>query len=104
LPGFSRFSGSKPSFTSSKAATSRGPNIRSWNSEREMPSPCSPECEPSKRRTRSQAASAIARIARTPPSSFMLRMGRTWRQPTEAWAYQVPTVPWRANSSVTASV
>ena len=34
------------SLTSSNARTSSGPNIFSWNSERTMPSPCSPECEP----------------------------------------------------------
>ena len=66
LPGFRRPAGSKASLTASKARTRRGPNMRSWNSEREMPSPCSPECEPSKRRTSSKASSAIARIARRP--------------------------------------
>jgi transcription-repair coupling factor (superfamily II helicase) len=34
---------------------------------------------------------------------YQLR-GRVGRRQTEAWAYQVPTVPWRENSSVTASV
>ena len=30
----------------SNAPTKRSPNILAWNSERTMPSPCSPECEP----------------------------------------------------------
>ena len=50
------------------------------------------------------ASSAIARIFRAPDSSFMLRIGRTCRQPTEACAYQVPSVPWRSNSRVRRSV
>ena len=35
----------------------------------------------------------------TSAGSFMLSTGRTCRQPTEACAYQVPLVPWRANTS-----
>ena len=31
-------------------------------------------------------------------------MGRTCSVPTDAWAYQVPRLPWRANTSVSASV
>ena len=46
LPGLKRSCGSKLALTSSNARTSSGPNILSWNSERTMPSPCSPECEP----------------------------------------------------------
>ena len=32
------------------------------------------------------------------PARLRSRIGRTCRQPTEAWAYQVPRVPWRAKS------
>ena len=46
FPGLNRPFGSNLSFTSSKAFTSALPNMNSWNSERTMPSPCSPECEP----------------------------------------------------------
>ena len=81
--------GSKVSFTCSKARTTRSPNIISWNSERLRPSPCSPECEPLYSLTIANASSAMARIFLAPDSSFMFRMGRTCRQPTEACAYQV---------------
>src|SRR5271165_2746927 len=46
----------------------------------------------------------MARIALTSLSSRRLSTGRTCRQPTEAWAYQVPRVPWRANTWVRRSV
>ena len=82
----------------------RAPNIGAMNSDREIPSPCSPENEPLNRLTRSQAASARTRMVRTSAASFMSRIGRTWRQPTEACAYHVPRVPLRPNSSVIASV
>ena len=82
----------------------RSPNIVAWNSERLRPSPCSPECEPRYSLTIANASSAIARIVRAPDGSFMLRIGRTWRQPTEACAYHVPSVPYRANSRVSRSV
>ncbi len=39
------------------------------------------------------ASSAMARIAATSFSRRRLSTGRTCRQPTEAWAYQVPRVP-----------
>ena len=38
------------------------------------------------------------------PSRRMSRIGRTCKVPTEAWAYQVPRVPWRSNTSVKAAV
>ena len=38
------------------------------------------------------------------PSRRMSRIGRTCSVPTDACAYQVPRVPWRANTSVSASV
>ena len=82
----------------------RGPNIRSWNSERTMPSPCSPECEPLYSATMAKASSAMARNARTSLSWRRLSTGRTCSSPTEAWAYQVPSVPWRAKSAVSRSV
>ena len=50
------------------------------------------------------ASSAMERIFRAPDSSFMLRMGRTCRHPTEACAYQVPCVPCLRNSFVSRSV
>ena len=46
----------------------------------------------------------MARILRAPDSSFMLRIGRTCRHPTEACAYQVPSVPCLWNSRVRRSV
>ena len=100
LPGLSTLSGSKRCFTSRKSATMREPNIVSWNSERTMPSPCSPECEPLYSRTISKVSSAIARIALTSFSSFRLSTGRTCRQPSEACAYIVPRVPCLAKMRV----
>ena len=67
-------------------------------------SPCSPEWLPLYSRTRSKHLSAIARIFRTSPPSFMFRTGRTCRQPTEAWAYQVPFTPYSSNTPVSRSV
>ena len=46
FPGLSRFSGSNASFTASKARVRTGPNRGAMYSEREIPSPCSPEYEP----------------------------------------------------------
>ena len=71
----------------------RGPNIGSLNSDRTMPSPCSPLWLPLYSRTSAKHSSAIARIFATSAGSFMLSTGRTCRQPTLAWAYQVPLVP-----------
>ena len=104
MPGLSRLSGSNAALTSAKAAVMRGPNIGAMNSEREMPSPCSPEYEPSNRRTSSTAPSAMARMLAISSADFILRIGRTCRHPTDAWAYQVPRVLWRANRSVIADV
>ena len=97
-------SGSKRSFTSSKACTMRRPNILSWNSERTMPSPCSPEWLPLYSATMSNASSAMARSALTSSSCRRFRTGRTCRRPTEAWAYHVPVVPCRSKSAVRRSV
>ncbi len=82
----------------------RGPNISSWNSLRARPSPCSPLCEPLYSRTREKHSSATARIVATSEASFMFSTGRTCRQPTEAWAYQVPVVPCRSNTPFSRSV
>jgi hypothetical protein len=54
-------------------------------------------------RTSALASSAIARIFAA-PSRRMSRMGRTCSVPTDACAYQVPRVPCRAKTSVSASV
>ena len=96
--------GSNASFTASKARAMRAPNIGSLNSLRAMPSPCSPLCEPLYWRTRSKHSSAIERIRVTSVGSFMLRTGRTCRQPTDAWAYQVPRAPWRSKTAFNRSV
>ena len=56
------------------------PNIGSWNSERTMPSPCSPECEPLYSRTMANASSAMARIFLTSSSCLRLSTGRTCRR------------------------
>ena len=82
----------------------RSPNIWVWNSERTSPSPCSPECEPLYSRTMAKASSAIARMVFTSLSSLTLRTGRTCRQPSEAWAYQVPRVPCFSKIAVSRSV
>src|SRR5213596_841483 len=50
-----------------------------------------------------QASSAIARIFFA-PSFFMSRIGRTCKVPTEAWAYQVPSVPCLRKTCVSESV
>ena len=96
VPGLNRPPGSKASLTSSNARTNCGPNIASWNSLRTMPSPCSPEWEPRYSRTISKHSSAMARMRRAPASALRSMIGRTCRVPTEACAYQVPRVPWRA--------
>ena len=82
----------------------RRPNIGSWNSERTIPSPCSPECEPLYSRTMAKHSSAMARILATSAGSFMFRIGRTCSVPTEACAYQVPLVPCLANIRLSRSV
>ena len=46
LPGFMMFSGSNMRFTSANSPAIFAPNITALNSERAMPSPCSPECDP----------------------------------------------------------
>ncbi len=61
-PGFSRPSGSHAAFSSAKAPTSCGPYMRSRNSERDRPSPCSPESDPPSSTTRSATRSAMRRI------------------------------------------
>jgi len=82
----------------------RGPNIASWNSERTMPSPCSPECEPLYSRTIANVSSAMARMAFTSFSSRRFSTGRTWRQPSEACAYMVPLAPCLAKTALSRSV
>ena len=82
----------------------REPNIGSLNSDRTIPSPCSPEWLPLYSRTRAKHSSAMARIFLTSSPSFMFSTGRTCRQPTEACAYQVPLVPCLANTSFSRSV
>ena len=96
--------GSKLSFTSSYARTIRFPNMGSRNSDRTSPSPCSPEWHPLNSRTMACASSAIERILETSFTSLRLSVGRTWRQPTDAWAYQVPVVPYLRNTSVNLSI
>ncbi len=103
-PGFSAAPGSKRSLTASKARTMRGPNMRSWNSLRTMPSPCSPEWLPLYSATIAKASSAMARRALAPVSCLRFRTGRTCSRPTEACAYQVPSVPCFRNTSVRRSV
>lgn len=71
--GFRRFRGSNSSLTASKARVSLAPDIGTTNSDREMPPPCSPEKEPLYFLTKSAVSSAMARILRTPSSSFMFR-------------------------------
>ena len=80
------------------------PNILVWNSDREIPSPCSPECDPLYLSTRSNASSAISRIVLASFSSFIFSTGRTCRQPTDAWAYQVAGVPCLLKTSVSPAV
>ena len=46
LPGFMMFSGSNIRFTSVNNRAISEPNITALNSDRAMPSPCSPECDP----------------------------------------------------------
>ena len=46
LPGFMIFCGSNSFLTSANSPAMRGPNMTSLNSDRAMPSPCSPECDP----------------------------------------------------------
>ena len=82
----------------------REPNLSWWNSLRTMPAPCSPLCDPLYSRTRAKHSSATARMVDTSAGSFMFSTGRTCRQPTLAWAYQVPLVPCRANTSFSRSV
>src|SRR6266513_3948448 len=104
FPGFNRPFGSKRSLISSSARTSRSPMIGAIHSERTSPSPCSPEyAAPLYFFTSAQASSAIARIFFA-PSSFMLRIGRTCSVPTQACAYQVPSVPFFSNTCVRESV
>ena len=68
-----------------------------------MPSPCSPEWDPCRRTASRNTSSAIERKASMSEGSFMFRDGRTCRSPTEACAYQVLPVPWRAKMSSTAA-
>ncbi len=84
-----------------KASLSAGPNCHSIHS------PCSPLNAPLYLRTSAEASCAIERIFAAPlpgPAARMSRIGRTCSVPTEACAYQVPRLPWRANTSVNASV
>ena len=104
LAGLKRPSGSKLRFTSSKAATMRLPSIGSRNSDRTIPSPCSPECEPLNSRTRACASSAIWRILDRSLLFLRLSVGLMWRHPTDACAYQVPVVPCFANTSPSRAV
>ena len=92
FPGLNIPYGSIRDFTSLKAFVNFSPNIIGLNSEREIPSPCSPECDPSNFFTSSNASSAIARILITSLLLFIFRMGLTCRHPTDACAYHVPDV------------
>ena len=92
LPGLSSPEGSKASLTASNARVRSGPNCHPTHSVRTSPSPCSPLKAPLNRRTNALASSAIPRIFTLSPRR-RLRMGRTCKVPTEAWAYQVPCVP-----------
>ena len=63
------------------------PSARGRRRARRNGSPCT-------RATMAKASSAIgAHLLDILASSFRFRTGRTCRQPTEAWAYQVPVVP-----------
>ena len=83
-PGFSRPSGSHAALSSANAPMSCGPYIRSRNSERDRPSPCSPESDPPSSMTRSATRSAMRRIRATSPGSRVSSAGRMCRQPTDA--------------------
>jgi FAD/FMN-containing dehydrogenase len=76
--------GSQAFLTSPKARTSSGPYIFSRNSERERPSPCSPEIEPPSSSTSPATSSAMFRIRWTPSGSDVSRAGRTCSVPTLA--------------------
>ena len=104
FPGLKRPSGSKLRFTSPKASTMRLPSMGSRNSERMIPSPCSPECDPLYSRTSAWASSAMRRIFDTSSPLLRFKVGRTCRHPTEAWPYQTAVVSWRAKTSVSRSV
>src|SRR5215211_6495377 len=84
-PGFISPSGSKRRLTSAKARRISPPYIFSINSERERPSPCSPEMDPPQLTTRSATSSAMRRIRETPSGSEVSRAGLTCRHPTLAW-------------------
>src|SRR5215211_2502404 len=84
-PGFIIPSGSKRRLTSAKARRISPPYIFSINSERERPSPCSPEMDPPQSTTRSATSSAMRRIRDTPLGSEVSKAGLTCRHPTLAW-------------------
>ena len=77
LPGLKISCGSNICFTCRNRLAILVPNITSLNSERAMPSPCSPECEPPYSLTSLKASSAMPRMAETSSAFFISNTGRT---------------------------